>query len=175
MSFGGGAAGRLLARTPPRPRPPVAMPHALPAEAPVDALRWSRRSPHLSSPTRSLDSPVDSLRGRRGACSFVHALWERPGGGGTRKKNSESKDADLKIRLKSLCGGGVPSSHPSLGLSVFFLSHPLPSEKNSSIRTQSRQAGLVRAAQNSAEKERKRSLERSLKEIANVEKGSPLS
>ena len=24
--------------------------------------------------------------------------------------------------LKSLCGGGVPSSHPSLGLSVFFLS-----------------------------------------------------
>ena len=25
--------------------------------------------------------------------------------------------------LKSLCGGGVPSSHPSLGLSVFFLSY----------------------------------------------------
>ena len=24
--------------------------------------------------------------------------------------------------LKSLCGGGVPSSHPSLGLHVFFLS-----------------------------------------------------
>ena len=24
--------------------------------------------------------------------------------------------------LKSLCGGGVPCSHPSLGLSVFFLS-----------------------------------------------------
>ena len=24
--------------------------------------------------------------------------------------------------LKSLCGGGVPFSHPSLGLSVFFLS-----------------------------------------------------
>ena len=85
MSFGGGAAGRLLARTPPRPRPPVAMPHALPAEAPVDALRWSRRSPHLSSPTRSLDSPVDSLRGRRGACSFVHALWE-PGEGARAKR-----------------------------------------------------------------------------------------
>jgi len=26
------------------------------------------------------------------------------------------------LSLKSLCGGGVPSSHPSLGLSVFFLS-----------------------------------------------------
>ena len=26
------------------------------------------------------------------------------------------------VTLKSLCGGGVPSSHPSLGLSVFFLS-----------------------------------------------------
>ena len=25
------------------------------------------------------------------------------------------------LSLKSLCGGGVPSSHPSLGLSVFFL------------------------------------------------------
>ena len=29
--------------------------------------------------------------------------------------------------LKSLCGGGVPFSHPSLGLSVFFLSFsPIP-------------------------------------------------
>ena len=27
------------------------------------------------------------------------------------------------LSLKSLCGGGVPSSHPSLGLSVFFLFH----------------------------------------------------
>ena len=26
------------------------------------------------------------------------------------------------LSLKSLCGGGVPSSHPSLGLSIFFLS-----------------------------------------------------
>ena len=26
------------------------------------------------------------------------------------------------LPLNSLCGGGVPSSHPSLGLSVFFLS-----------------------------------------------------
>jgi len=26
------------------------------------------------------------------------------------------------LSLKSLCGGGVPSSHPSLGVSVFFLS-----------------------------------------------------
>jgi len=26
------------------------------------------------------------------------------------------------LSLKSLCGGGVPSSHPSLGLSFFFLS-----------------------------------------------------
>ena len=26
------------------------------------------------------------------------------------------------LPLKSLCGGGVPSSHPSLGLSAFFLS-----------------------------------------------------
>ena len=26
------------------------------------------------------------------------------------------------LQLKSLCGGGVPSSHPSLGLAVFFLS-----------------------------------------------------
>ena len=25
------------------------------------------------------------------------------------------------LSLKSLCGGGVPSSHPSLGFSVFFL------------------------------------------------------
>jgi len=25
------------------------------------------------------------------------------------------------LSLKSLCGGGVPSSHPSLGMSVFFL------------------------------------------------------
>ena len=25
------------------------------------------------------------------------------------------------LSLKSLCGSGVPSSHPSLGLSVFFL------------------------------------------------------
>ena len=29
--------------------------------------------------------------------------------------------------LKSLCGGGVPSSHPSLGLSVYFLSLRAPS------------------------------------------------
>ena len=29
------------------------------------------------------------------------------------------------LSLKSLCGGGVPSSHPSLGLSVFFLSFPI--------------------------------------------------
>ena len=29
------------------------------------------------------------------------------------------------LSLKSLCGGGVPSSHPSLGLSVFFLSFAL--------------------------------------------------
>ena len=28
--------------------------------------------------------------------------------------------------LKSLCGGGVPSSHPSLGVSVFFLSGACP-------------------------------------------------
>ena len=28
----------------------------------------------------------------------------------------------IHLSLKSLCGGGVPSSHPSLGLSVFFLS-----------------------------------------------------
>ena len=26
------------------------------------------------------------------------------------------------LSLKSLCGGGVPSSHPSLGVPVFFLS-----------------------------------------------------
>ena len=29
------------------------------------------------------------------------------------------------LSLKSLCGGGVPFSHPSLGLSVFFLSFTL--------------------------------------------------
>ena len=29
------------------------------------------------------------------------------------------------LSLKSLCGGGVPSSHPSLGLSVFLLSFTL--------------------------------------------------
>ena len=28
------------------------------------------------------------------------------------------------LREKSLCGGGVPSSHPSLGFSVFFLFSP---------------------------------------------------
>ena len=31
-------------------------------------------------------------------------------------------DCITPLSLKSLCGGGVPSSHPSLGLSVFFLS-----------------------------------------------------
>ena len=32
----------------------------------------------------------------------------------------------IDLSLKSLCGGGVPSSHPSLGLYVFFLSLSLP-------------------------------------------------
>jgi len=46
------------------------------------------------------------------------------------------------LSLKSLCGGGVPSSHPSLGLSVFFLSfrrrHEGPglASLNSSSRSQ---------------------------------------
>ena len=30
----------------------------------------------------------------------------------------------LQALAKSLCGGGVPSSHPSLGLRVFFLFDP---------------------------------------------------
>ena len=45
------------------------------------------------------------------------------------KKPEEEADAQgwatastTLLSLKSLCGGGVPSSHPSLGLSVFFLS-----------------------------------------------------
>ena len=42
---------------------------------------------------------------------------------GSRKKNSPKFAAISCLHsLKSLCGGGVPSSHPSLGLSVFFLS-----------------------------------------------------
>ena len=36
---------------------------------------------------------------------------------------------------KSLCGGGVPSSHPSLGLSVFFLSGGLFSCNHREIHT----------------------------------------
>ena len=43
------------------------------------------------------------------------------------QKNSQplegySSESEQDLSLKSLCGGGVPSSHPSLGFSVFFLS-----------------------------------------------------
>ena len=40
---------------------------------------------------------------------------------GKRIFKTESQRLSMN-ELKSLCGGGVPSSHPSLGLSVFFLS-----------------------------------------------------
>ena len=42
------------------------------------------------------------------------------------KKNSVGNGHGTGITLlslKSLCGGGVPFSHPSLGLCVFFLSY----------------------------------------------------
>ena len=35
---------------------------------------------------------------------------------------SDKKNFPIQLHVKSLCGGGVPSSHPSLGLSVLFLS-----------------------------------------------------
>ena len=38
------------------------------------------------------------------------------------RKNFTTQLPRTTLDLKSLCGGGVPSSHPSLGLSVFFLS-----------------------------------------------------
>ena len=44
----------------------------------------------------------------------------------TRRKTSGEKEKNCTknflTRENGLCGGGVPSSHPSLGLSVFFLS-----------------------------------------------------
>ena len=40
-----------------------------------------------------------------------------------RQKNFPAKNLhEFGCPLKSLCGGGVPFSHPSLGLCVFFLS-----------------------------------------------------
>ena len=56
--------------------------------------------------------------------SLVRRLVRRSTG-----RREENKFPDLlallkttHLSLKSLCGGGAPSSHPSLGLSVFFLS-----------------------------------------------------
>ena len=47
-----------------------------------------------------------------GACGAVLRSWF-----------SLTRNVDVK-GLKSLCGGGVPFSHPSLGLCVFFLFIP---------------------------------------------------
>ena len=46
--------------------------------------------------------------------------------------------------VKSLCGGGVPSSHPSLGLSVFFLSFP-PSREDLHLTAPAGEVGCVAA------------------------------
>ena len=37
------------------------------------------------------------------------------------RKEFDSSREEGRVFLKSLCGGGLPSSHPSLRLSVFFL------------------------------------------------------
>ena len=42
-------------------------------------------------------------------------------------------DSATPLSLKSLCGGGMPSSHPSLGLSVFFLKKSRRKGKGSSV------------------------------------------
>ena len=55
-----------------------------------------------------------AVAARRSACETRLGRGRHPQGWATA--------STTPLSLKSLCGGGVPSSHPSLGLSVFFLS-----------------------------------------------------
>ena len=45
-----------------------------------------------------------------------------PRGPKTEQQQQQLETNAVLSTLKPLCGGGVPSSHPSLGVSVFFLS-----------------------------------------------------
>jgi len=58
---------------------------------------------------------------KRGAASFLR-VSDAPFAFVTGEKVGSLLQPVTSFLLKSLCGGGVPSSHPSLGLSVFFLS-----------------------------------------------------
>ena len=96
---------------------------------------WTCKGVPLAPPPPPLNA---SEGGRRRLCGRLSEERERIRKGGShseKRRNLASCKTTVykKIAahlfsstwwcdLKSLCGGGVPSSHPSLGLSVFFLS-----------------------------------------------------
>jgi len=64
----------------------------------------------------------------KGHCENWRERLQREIGRGTRRPRVGWMASTTLLSLESLCGGGVPSSHPSLGLSVFFLSFFLQKE-----------------------------------------------
>ena len=63
---------------------------------------------------------VGRTRGGMKVAARIGEKLRREIGSGRRPRVGDGYSTTL-LSLKSLCGGGVPSSHPSFGLSVFFL------------------------------------------------------
>ena len=89
----------------------------------------SRCNPHATPRSSySRRSPIPPL-----GCLFSFFLFYASKGGRRPAPHSP-------LLKKSLCGGGVPSSQPSLGLSVFFLSFFLPRVEESGTAPRGRRS-----------------------------------
>ena len=114
----GGSHAEILQK-PGRPLPSLPVP-TLPTYLPIPYL-WETKKEILGPPCTTLGT------GLRGGMKVAARIGE-----GLRREIEKEADAQglgwatastTLLSLKSLCGGGVPSSHPpSLGLAVFFLS-----------------------------------------------------
>merc|ERR1712094_131530 len=88
--------------------------HAVLAKPPADAFRAALRAHHLRDCSSAMSSGVWFPRARRP----VETHWT---GQRAELMTAPRILSGRRKTLEILCGGGVPSSHPSLGVSVFFL------------------------------------------------------